>query len=69
MARMLGVQRGNFDLIGKGRGQLGDFRELLVRISKHRLQFHGILRLIAQQLVVRPQIGRGRFEGADPDAP
>ena len=53
MAGMLGVQRGDFDLVGQRGGKLDDFLELLVRIAEHGLQFDGILRLVAQQFIAR----------------
>ena len=62
MAGMLGVQRGDFDLVGQRGGHLGDFLELLVRVAQHRLQFHGVLRLVAQQFVAGAQIRRRRRE-------
>jgi len=69
MAGMLGVERGDFDLVGQRRGQLGDFLKLLVRVAKHGLQLHGIFRFVAQQIVARAQIRRGRLEFFHADAP
>jgi hypothetical protein len=59
MAGMLGVQRGDLDLVGQRGGHLGDFLELLVRVAQHRLQLDGILRLVAQQFVVARRYGAG----------
>ena len=69
MAGMLGVQRGDLDLVGQRGGHLGDFLELLVRVAQHGLQLDGILRFVAQQFVARAQIRRGRREILDADAP
>jgi hypothetical protein len=58
MAGMLGVQRGDFDLVQRV-GHLGDFLELLVRVAQHRLQLDGILRLVAQQFIAARKYGAG----------
>ena len=60
MSGMLGVQRGDFDLIGQRGGHLGDFFKLLVRVAEHRLKFDGILGFVAQQIIAGAQIRHGR---------
>ena len=69
MAGMIGVERGDFDLVGQRGGHLGDFIELLVRVAQHRLQFDGIFRLVAQEFVGRAEVRRGRREIFHADAP
>ena len=60
MAGVLGVQRGDLDLVGQRRRQLGDFLELALRVAQHGLQLDGVLRLVAQQFEVGAQIRLGR---------
>ena len=69
MAGVVGVEGGDFDLIGDGVGHFGDFLELLVRVAQHGLQFDGILGFIAQQFEAGAQIGGGGLKFGDPDAP
>ena len=69
MAGMLGVQRGDFDLVRKRGGHPGDFLELPVRVAQHGLQLDGILRFVPQQFVAGAQIRRGRRVFLDADAP
>ena len=69
MSRMLRVQRGDFHLIGQRSGHLGYFLELLVRIAKHRLEFDGIFRFIAEQFVSCAQKRRGWHVFFQADAP
>ena len=69
MAGMLGVQRGDLDLVRERGGHPGDFLELPVRVAQHGLQLDGILRFIPQQFIARAQIRRRRRVFLDADAP
>ena len=69
MAGMLGVERGDFHLVRKRVGHLGDVLELLVRVAEHGLQFDGILGLVPEQFIAGAQIRRGRCVLLDADAP
>ena len=68
MARVLGIEGGNLDLLGQGGRQLDDLLELALRVAHHRRQLHRVLDHVPDQVELRAQvrIGLGVFLDADP---
>jgi len=69
MAGVFGVERGNFDLLGKGGGKLDDLLELALRVAHHGRQFHRVLGDVLDQLEAGGKVRLGRGVFGDSDAP
>jgi hypothetical protein len=69
MTGILGIESGDFDLLGERRRELDDFLELTLRVPHHRRQLNGAFGYVFYQFEFRAKIRIGAPVFGDVNAP